>query len=99
MAGDMERFVKIIAQKLIADSYPHLKLPCFVAALITSAQPLDDGWAEYSIQILEESGAPDASYPEIPNVLSRLSVETGATVAVGLLYGMLSPVLIAEVRL
>lgn len=99
MAGEMERFVRTTAKKLIDDTYPHVRLPAVVAALITTAQPLSDGWSEYSVQILEESGTPDSSYPEIPNVISRLSVEAGKTVAVALLYGMLSPVLIAEVQL
>lgn len=99
MAGDLAQFVTNALQKTIAKSYPHLKLPAIVAAAVTTAKPLSDGWTEYSIQILTESGSPNPSYPEIPGVRAKLTVETGRTVAVGLLYGMLTPVLLCEVQL
>lgn len=99
MPGDLEQFVVSVFHKTIAGSYPHLKLPGIVAAAVTSVQDLGNGWREYSIQILTESGSPDTSYPEIPNVRARLSVEQGQTVAVGLLYGKLSPALLCEVQL
>lgn len=99
MPGNLEQFVKTTLQKEITASYPHLKLPAILAAVITTAQRLDNGWSEYSLLLVDAGGTPDPAYPEIPNIRARLAVEQGATVAVGMLFGMLEPAILCEVQL
>ncbi|MDR2024018.1 MAG: hypothetical protein LBQ71_12445 [Hungatella sp.] len=55
-------------------------------------------WFEYSLKILNKDGTNDSEYPVIPGVKSMVQVKTGATVAVALLYGELSPFILGEAR-
>lgn len=92
----IEEMVKsVIAKKLAAD-FPHLQLPNFMCATVTRVVPSGEHY-EYSLKILDKVGEIDERFPEIPGVLSKVYVEAGKTVAVGLLYGELNPYIIGEV--
>ena len=54
-------------------------------------------WYQYSLKMLDKSGAPSDDFPEIPGVRSRHQIEEGRTVAVTILYGEMRPYILGEV--
>lgn len=56
-------------------------------------------WYQYTLHILDHFGQADKNYPEIPFIRSKLQLDVGAIVAVGLSHGELSPAIIGEVQL
>ena len=92
----LEEMIKAVFNKQIAVKYPHLQHPAFMRAQVTAATPAG-GWRRYNLRIFGKNGELDDSFPEIPNVYSKLYFEGGETVAIGLLYGELDPVIIGEV--
>lgn len=92
----LEEMVKSVISKQLAADFPHLQLPSVLRAKVTRATPSGE-WNEYSLKILDKTGDIDERFPEIPGVLSKVSVKVGKTVAVGLLYGELNPCIIGEV--
>lgn len=91
----VEEMVINVFNKQIAAKYPHLKLPAILSAKVTKATKISNG-NEYTLKILDKTGAIDEHFPEIPRVLSTLAVNVGSTVAIGLLYGELNPYIIGE---
>lgn len=98
MAGEMKKFVQTVLQETIKTNYPHMALPALVVATVTSVTELGIGGYEYSLRILDTAGEPDPNFPEIPGVWARLLLTAGQSVAVGLLYGALTPVILGEVE-
>ncbi|EPR07757.1 hypothetical protein [Ruminiclostridium papyrosolvens] len=92
----LEEMIKSVIDKQIADTYPHLQLPSLLRAKITKVTPSGE-WFEYSLKIIGKTGEFDERYPEIPGVLSKLQVDSGKYVAIGLLYGELNPYIFGEV--
>lgn len=92
----LEEFTKAAVDKIIAEDYPHLKLPAVVYATVMG-QKSAGAWNEYTLAVLDRFGNRDESFPTIPGVMSKLGFEAGATVAVALVYGDLTPVIIGEV--
>lgn len=92
----LEEMVKSVISKQLAADFPHLQLPAVMRAKVTRAVSSGE-WFEYSLKIIDKTGEIDERFPEIPGVLSKLQVESGKTVAVGLLYGELNPCIIGEV--
>ncbi len=92
----LEEMVKSVISKQLAADFPHLQLPAVMRAKVTRAASSGE-WFEYSLKIIDKTGEIDERFPEIPGVLSKLQVESGKTVAVGLLYGELNPCIIGEV--
>ena len=54
---------------------------------------------EYTVRITDRAGNVDERFPVIPGIRSENQFQVGALVAVGLLFGDLTPVLIGEVEL
>lgn len=92
----LEAMIKTVIEKTVKENYPHLKLPGAVYAKVTKAQDLGSHY-EYSLKILDETGAVDEAFPEIPKVKSKLVIESGKTVAILLLYGQLNAYIVGEV--
>ena len=92
----LEEMVKSVISKQLAADFPHLQLPAVMRAKVTRAASSGE-WFEYSLKIIDKTGEIDERFPEIPGVLSKLQVESGKTVAIGLLYGELNPCIIGEV--
>lgn len=88
--GDMMKvFVDREIDEQIREKYPHLRNPVGVCARIVgtgvhSKQP--DSY-EYTIRILDEGMNVDVQYPEIPGVVSALSLEKDEVVVILFLYG------------
>lgn len=55
-------------------------------------------WWEYTLAVVDRFGNPDEDFPTIPGIKSKKQFQTGATVAVALAYGDLSPTIIGEVE-
>ena len=53
-------------------------------------------WYEYTLSVLDRFGRIDQSFPPLPGIRSKMQSKVGATVAVGLAYGDLAPVIIGE---
>ena len=88
--GDMMKgFVDREIDEQIRAKYPHLRHPTGVCARIvgTGANSKQPGIYEYIIRILDEDMNVDTQYPEIPGVLSALSLEKDEVVVVLFLYG------------
>lgn len=92
----LEEFTKAAVSKIIAEDYPHLKLPAVVYAAITQRDSVGE-WCQYTLAVLDRFGNRDGRFPAIPGVMSKMSFRIGDTVAVALAYGDLSPVIIGEV--
>ncbi|SHI88136.1 hypothetical protein [Lutispora thermophila] len=92
----LEEMVKSVIAKQLAADFPHLQLPGLMRAKVIRAS-FNGEWYEYSLKILDKTGEIDERFPEIPGVFSKINVEPGKTVAVGLLYGELNPCIIGEV--
>lgn len=56
-------------------------------------------WYEYSLKVIDRLGNADSTFPELPGVRSKLSLEQGAIVAVGLAFGDITLTIIGEVTL
>lgn len=56
-------------------------------------------WWEYTLELLDRAGSVEQDSPLIPGVRSKVQIQTGAYVAVGLPHGQLTPEIIGEVRL
>lgn len=121
--GTLEQFTKSIIDRVLAEDYPHLKLPAVVYATVTGAKELPDTyevkeleitdedsgrtfkahykahWYEYSLKVLDRFGNTDDTFPELPGVRSKVQLEAGATVAIGLTFGDIAPTIIGEVIL
>lgn len=54
---------------------------------------------EYRLNVLDRFGNKDEAFPTLPGVRSRLQLEPGAIVAVGLVFGDIAPAIIGEVSL
>lgn len=54
---------------------------------------------EYTLQITDRFGQPDERFPIIPGIRSKGQFQDGGLVALGLMYGDLSPVILGEVEL
>lgn len=54
---------------------------------------------EYTLQITDRWGNPDETFPVIPGIRSKGQFQDGSLVALGLMYGDLSPVILGEVEL
>lgn len=121
--GSLEQFTKIVINRVLAEDYPHLKLPAVVYATVTGAKEISDTyevkdleitdedggrtykarykahWYEYTLKVLDRFGNADAEFPELPGVRSKVQLEAGATVAIGLAFGGVEPTIIGEVVL
>jgi hypothetical protein len=92
----LEDMIKNVVEKQIASDFPHLQLASFMRAQVTKVTASGE-WYSYNLKILGKSGAIDERFPEIPGILSKINVEAGKTVAIGMLYGELNPCIIGEV--
>lgn len=55
-------------------------------------------WYEYSLKILTKTGDIDARFPEIPGVKSKIPLKAGDIAAIMLMYGVLRPCIVGEVK-
>ncbi|MEF2965675.1 hypothetical protein V3851_07520 [Paenibacillus sp. M1] len=78
--------------KRMKTEYPHLLYPAAMRAKITRAAA-----GQYNLKILDDTGAVDDRFPEIPNVKSDQAFEAGDTVAILLMYGQLDPYIVGKV--
>lgn len=92
----LEDMIKNTMDKKIDTDYPYLKLPAILTAQINSVKNNGSIYS-YNLKILDKNGVTDDSYPEIPDVKSKLIFESGTIVAIGLLYGELNPYILGEV--
>jgi hypothetical protein len=56
-------------------------------------------WYEYTLRVIDRFGNADRTFPELPGIRSKVQLETGAVVAIGLAHGDVEPVIIGEVVL
>lgn len=56
-------------------------------------------WYEYKLTVLDRFGSPDRAFPALPQIKSKKQFQQGATVAIALPYGELTPAIIGEVKL
>lgn len=56
-------------------------------------------WYEYTLRMIDRFGNTDDTFPELPGIRSKIQLEAGATVAIGLAHGDVEPVIIGEVIL
>ena len=87
--GDMMKvFVDREIDGQIQQKYPHLRHPAGVCARIVAiASASRAGNYEYTIRILDEGMNVDTQYPEIPGVVSALTLKKDEVVVVLFLYG------------
>lgn len=96
MAGNpLEQMMRIVAREENA-GLPHLQYPSILAAKVTRRTTMP-GYTLYNLKVLDADGLINVAYPELPDVRSRLGVEVGATVVIGLVGGLLQPYIIGEV--
>lgn len=55
-------------------------------------------WYEYTLQVVDRWGKPDAAFPAFPDIRSRIQLEVGAYVSIAMAYGD-TPAIIREVKL
>ena len=55
-------------------------------------------WYEYTLQVVDQWGNVDKSFPAFPDIRSRIQLTTGAFVSVAMAYGD-TPAIIREVKL
>lgn len=55
-------------------------------------------WYEYTLQVVDQWGNVDKSFPAFPDIRSRIQLATGAFVSVAMAYGD-TPAIIREVKL
>ena len=79
----LEQMIKAVAKKLIAQEYPHVKLPAVVYDTLT---------------VVDRFGNVDETFPAHPGGRTKAQYKAGAVVAVALAYGD-SPAIIGEVQL
>ena len=108
--GSLEQFTKSVIDRVIVEDYPHLKeLPKTYEVKKLEITD-EDGertfgahytahWYEYTLKVLDRFGNADDTFPELPGVCSKVQLETGAIVAVGLAFGDIAPIIIGEVVL
>lgn len=92
----LEEFTRAAVEKIVAEDYPHIKLPAVVYATVKQRESAGE-WNKYTLTILDRFGNRDESFPVIPGVMSKMGLEVGRTVAVALAYGDLTPIIIGEV--
>jgi hypothetical protein len=56
-------------------------------------------WYEYTLKVLDRFGNADDTFPELPGVRSKIPLEAGIIVAIGLAFGSIEPTIIGEVIL
>jgi len=56
-------------------------------------------WYEYTLRVIDRFGNADSTFPELPGIRSKIQLEAGAVVAIGLAHGDVEPVIIGEVVL
>ncbi len=54
-------------------------------------------WYEYTLRVIDRFGNIDDTFPALPGIRSKIQLEAGATVAIGLAHGDVEPVIIGEV--
>lgn len=55
-------------------------------------------WWEYTLEVIDRFGNRDEDVPILPGIKSKKQFKTGATVAVAMAYGDLTPAIIGEVE-
>jgi len=91
----IEEMIINVLRKQIDKKYPHIKHPEAVLAKVISAASAGE-WYKYSLRILDKKGVINEQFPAIPNVLSKVHVTAGKTVAVVLINGELNPFILGE---
>lgn len=85
----LEQMIKNVFEKHVKESYQHIALPPAVLAKITKAQTQADYYV-YNLKILDENKEINSEFPEIPEVKSKVRLDSGDVAAVLLLYGQLN---------
>lgn len=93
-------FAVIAARTELADTFEIDKLIIYNDDAGSSYKGrIEAHWYEYTLSVLDRFGNVDADFPVLPVVKSKIQFDTGATVAIGLSFGDLTPVMIGEVIL
>ena len=93
--ADIIQFVKKQINDVIKISYPHLRLPAAVRAVVTQAET-DGSGGTYRLRLLDRNGEIDGTVPEIPEVRSSHTLQAGDIICVVLLYGQLLPYIVGR---
>ena len=92
----LEQMIQNVIEKLIKTKYAHIKLSSAVYAKVTKVQQYPDYYL-YNLKILDENKEVNAEFPEIPEVKSKVVLESGDVAAVLLLYGQLNVYIVGKV--
>lgn len=92
----LEQMIQNVIEKLIKTKYAHIKLSSAVYAKVTKVQQYPDYYL-YNLKILDENKAVNVEFPEIPEVKSKVVLESGDVAAVLLLYGQLNVYIVGKV--
>lgn len=96
IGNPLEQMMQIVAREMIPEQYPHLQYPPVLIAQITKFTPMTH-YNLYNLKVLDADGGIDESYPELPDVHSRLGLKVGAHAVIVLIRGRLQPYIIGEV--
>jgi len=89
-----------VVKKLFSEEYPHMAIPSIVYAAVSAVSTeAGNPWCEYTLEVLDRFGNPDAAVPPLPGIKSKQCFQQGAVLAIAYAYGELNPVIIEEVSL
>lgn len=96
MSDMLKKFVEEELGEQIKQKYPHMQYPPGLYARVVTVKEKSGGLYVTTIKILDKNKQPDSRFPEVPGVLTDISVEEGEIVAIVLMYGECSPYIIGR---
>lgn len=96
MSDMLKRFVEAELGEQIKQNYPHMQYPPGLYAKVVTVKEMSEGLYVTTLKILDKTKQPDSRFPEVPGVLTDISVKKGEIVAIVLMYGECSPYIIGR---
>lgn len=96
MSDMLKRFVEVELGEQIKQNYPHMQYPPVLYARVVTVKEKSEGLYVITLKILDKNKQADGRFPEVPGVITDISVEKGEIVAVVLLYGECIPYIIGR---
>lgn len=96
MSDMLKRFVEEELGEQIKQNYPHMQYPPGLYARVVTVKEKREGLYVTTLKILDKNKQPDSRFPEVPGVLTEISVVKGEIVAIVLMYGECSPYIIGR---
>lgn len=95
MSDMMKQFVTQELGQQIKKNYPHMQYPPLLYAKVVHVQEASASRAA-TLKILDKNKQPDSRFPEVPKVVTDISIEKGDVVVIALLYGELDPYILGR---